>query len=131
MRRYERGIQSLNAIEPGDAHVNAPKRPTPTTRRRSLDRCKHAGRTPECAIVENMHQMQYAALIPKRRPRDALFGSQFAFERCLSQAESSPPSTGEAVNDSRMPNNDWYRYDGTDWLTCRSIGGSSSGEHDD
>ena len=63
----ERGIQSSDAIEPGDAHVNALKRPPSTSRHRPLDPYKHAGRTPEWVPVENMQQMQYAAFAPLRR----------------------------------------------------------------
>src|ERR1700729_1626017 len=63
----ERGIQSSDAIGPGDAHVNALKRPPSTSRYRPLDPYKHAGRTPERVPVENMQQMQYAAVPADRR----------------------------------------------------------------
>ena len=63
----ERGIQSSDAIEPGDAHVNALKRSPRTSHYRSLEDCKRAGRTPEAFYMENMHQMQYAALTQHHR----------------------------------------------------------------
>ena len=66
MPRRERGIQSSDAINPGDAHVKAPKRPSPVVRRWTTSSCTSAGRGLTGAL-ENMHQMQYAAFVPERR----------------------------------------------------------------
>jgi len=65
-KTWDRGVPSSRTSLGSSHHPTAPTRSVGDVIVTAdiIEHCKHAGRPPERVPVENMHQLQYAALVP-------------------------------------------------------------------